>query len=342
MVDVTATIRDVARLAGVSASTVSRALSMPQVVNSATRARVQSAADALGYAPNKAARGLITGRTGNIGLVVPDLGNPFFPSVVKGVQARARASDVAVFLADSDEDAAAEVGLVRALAKQVDGLILCSPRAGVGELEAIAQEATVVLVNRLVEGIPAVTFDNAGGMRQAVAHLAALGHRRIAWVGGPETSWSSGERARGLWAATGAQGLELISVGHFPPHYDGGMAAADQVVASGATAVIAYNDLVAVGLLARLHARGISVPDDLSVVGIDDIAMSRMAHPALTTVRLPKQQAGRVAVELLLAVLAEPDPASISTRGELPVELMVRGSTGVAANPAKGATEVRA
>jgi LacI family transcriptional regulator len=113
------------------------------------------------------------------------------------------------------------------------------------------------------------------------------------------------------------------------------MAAADQVVASGATAVIAYNDLVAIGLLARLHARGMSVPDDLSVVGIDDIAMSRMAHPALTTVRLPKQQAGRVAVELLLAVLEDPDPSSISTRGELPVELMVRGSTGVATTPAR-------
>lgn len=332
-----ATIRDVARLAGVSASSVSRALSMPEVVSEATRARVRSAADALGYAPNKAARGLITGRTGTIGLVVPDLANPFFPSVVKAVQARARAADVAVFLADTDEDAAAEVGLVRALAKQVDGLILCSPRAPVGELIAVTQETTVVLVNRVIARVPGVAFDHAGAMRQAVAHLAALGHHRIAWVGGPETSWSSGQRINGLRTATADQGLELVPIGHFAPHYEGGLAAADQVVASGATAVIAYNDLIAIGLLARLRDRGIAVPDDLSVVGIDDIAMSRMAHPPLTTVRLPKQQAGRVAVELLLALLDDPDQAAAGTRGELPVELMVRGSTGPAPAAPAGA-----
>lgn len=122
-----ATIREVAREAGVSASTVSRALSTPEMVNATTRERVLRAAERLGYAPNRAARGLITGRTGNLGLIVPDLTNPFFPSVVKGVQAKAREADYAVFLADTDEDPAAEVGLVRALAKQVDGLILCSP-----------------------------------------------------------------------------------------------------------------------------------------------------------------------------------------------------------------------
>jgi LacI family transcriptional regulator len=129
--------------------------------------------------------------------------------------------------------------------------------------------------------------------------------------------------------------VELIEVGHFAPTYDGGMAAADQAVATGATAVVTYNDLVAIGLLARLHARGISVPGDLSVVGIDDIAMSRMSRPALTTVRLPKQKAGQIAVELLLAMLDDPDPDTIiGTRGTLHGELIVRDSTGVANRPA--------
>lgn len=330
-----ATIRDVARLAGVSPSTVSRALSLPDVVNAATRARVQAAAEQLGYAPNKAARGLITGRTGNIGLVVPDLANPFFPSVVKGVQARARMHDVAVFLADTDEDVASEVSLVNALAKQVDGLILCSPRAGDEELAAIAAESNIVLVNRLVEGVPAVTFDNEGGMRQAIAHLVALGHRKIAWVGGPTSSWSGAHRIIGLYAAARDHSAELTDVGHFAPTYEGGMAAADQAVATGATAVVAYNDLVAIGLLARLHARGISVPDDVSVVGIDDIAMAAMSRPALTTVRLPKQKSGEIAVELLLAMIDDPDPDTIiGTRGTLQGELMVRDSTGVASDPA--------
>jgi LacI family transcriptional regulator len=324
-VDVAATLRDVARLAGVSTSTVSRALSLPELVNPATRARVRTAADSLGYEPNKAARGLITGRTGNIGLVLPDLANPFFPSVVKGVQARARSADVAVFVADTDEDVAAEMDLVRALAKQVDGLILCSPRAEAEHLKAIAADTTVVLLNRLVDDLPAVVFDHEDGMRQAVAHLAALGHRRIAWVGGPAASWSSDQRGQGLSQASAAHGVDFVEVGHFPPHYDGGMAAADQVVATGATAVIAYNVLVAIGLLARLHARNIPVPTRLSVVGIDDIAMSAMSHPALTTIRLPKQQAGRLAVELLLTLLD--NPATTPERRVLPGDLLVRAST---------------
>lgn len=124
-----ATIRDVARLAGVSPSTVSRALSMPEMVNAATRARVATAVEQLQYQPNRAARGLTTGRTGNVGLVVPDLANPLFASVAKSVQARARRQGVAVFVADTEEDQTVEAGLIRALAQQVDGLILCSPRS---------------------------------------------------------------------------------------------------------------------------------------------------------------------------------------------------------------------
>ena len=322
-----ATIRDVARLAGVSPSTVSRTLSMPAMVNATTRARVAAAVEQLGYHPNRAARGLITGRTGTIGLVVPDLANPFFASVVKGVQARARRSDLAVFVADTDEDSLAEVGLVRALSKQVDGVVLCSPRSSDADLSAIAEDTTVVLVNRAAAGIPGVTYDNEGGMRQAVAHLVALGHRRIAWVGGPVTSWSTQHRGLGLRNAVEQHRAEVVAVGNFAPTYEGGMAAADQVVSTGATAVVTYNDLVAIGLLARLHARGISVPGDLSVVGVDDIAMSRMARPALTTVRLPKQEAGRIAVELLLTLLDDPD-SFIDTRGTLHGELIVRESTG--------------
>ena len=197
-----ATIRDVARAAGVSPSTVSRALTMPEMVSPTTRERVRRAADRLDYAPNRAARGLITGRTGNLGLIVPDLANPFFPSIVKAVQSRARESDYAVFVADTDEDADAELGMVRALAKQVDGLLLCSPRMSENDMQAVAAETTIVLLNRRVGRIPAITFDNADGMRQAVAHLQALGHHKIAWVAGPRASWSSRERARGLRAAT--------------------------------------------------------------------------------------------------------------------------------------------
>ncbi|MFJ8861775.1 LacI family DNA-binding transcriptional regulator [Streptomyces sp. NPDC102451] len=317
-----------AKAAGVSPATVSRALSMSELVTPATREHVRTVAARLGYAPNRAARGLITGRTGNIGLVVPDLLNPIFPSVIKAIQARCRETDYAVFIADTDENAAAEGDLVRALAKQVDGVILCAPRTDDEQQLQLAGETELVTVFRRVEGMPAITVDNADGMRQIVEHLAALGHRRLAWVGGPAASLSNRLRAAGLRAATEQRGLELMEVGQFPPYCEGGVAAADLVVASGATAAIAYNDTMALGLLARLHSRGIRIPEDLSVVGIDGIPMAGMAHPALTTVQVPAQAVGRAAVDLMLERLRTPEQSS-AHRGELPVHLVVRDSTGV-------------
>jgi LacI family transcriptional regulator len=321
------TIKDVARAAGVSPATVSRALSTPDLVESGTRGRVQRAADDLGYSPNRAARGLITGRTGNLGLIVPDLANPFFPSVVKGIQARAREADHAVFLADSDEDPAAEAELVRALVKQVDGLILCSPRMTETDLRSVAGQVPMIMLNRRVPRIPAVTFDNLGGMQQAVAHLTALGHRRIAWIGGPRGSWSGRDRIRVLRTVTAAAGIELVELGHVRPRFAGGVAAADLVVAAGVTAVIAYNDVVALGLLSRFNTRDIAVPERLSVIGIDGIAMSEMVHPSLTTIDLDTEFSGRAGVDLLLHLLANPEQAR-STRRELETHLIVRGSTG--------------
>ena len=321
------TIKDVARAAGVSASTVTRALTMPELVSPETRDRVRRTAAALGYHPNRAARGLITGRTGNIGLLVPDLGNPFFPSVVKGVQGRAHESDYAVFLADTDEDAAAEGGLVRRLSKQVDGIVLCSPRMPDEELRTLAADIPVVLLNRRIARVPSVVPEFPDAMRQAVSHLAALGHRRIAYVAGPRSSWANRERLRSLRAV--AAGLELVEIGNVTPQFEGGVAAADQVLAAEVTAVIGYNDLVALGLLNRFTARGVAVPGDISVLGFDDIAPAAMVHPSLTTVALPKEQSGRAGVDLLLQLLAEPD-RSTAARRELPTQLMVRNSTGPA------------
>lgn len=332
------TIRDVAAVAGVSAATVCRALTTPERVRPATRARVLQAASELGYSPNRAARGLITGRTGNIGIIVPDLSNPFFPGVVKGAQARAREADCAVFLADADEDQAAEADLVRVISKQVDGIVLCSPRMSEDDMRAVSGVTPIVMINRRVSRIPSVAVDNIDGMRQAVAHLTALGHRRVAYVGGPRSSWSNRERLRGLRAVASTTGTELVEVGNVVPQFDGGVAAADLVLAAGVTAVVAYNDLVALGLLSRLRTRRIRVPEEMSVIGVDDIAQSAMVDPALTTVALPKEQAGRAGVDLLLALM---DNRVGTTRRELDTQLMVRGSTGpapVAALPAPSRT----
>ncbi|MFC5003974.1 LacI family DNA-binding transcriptional regulator [Dactylosporangium cerinum] len=321
------TIKDVARVAGVSPSTVSRALTTPALVQAETRARVERAAAELGYQPNRAARGLITGRTGNIGLIVPDLTNPFFPGVVKGVQSRARESDFSVFLADTDEDPSAEAGLVRALSKQVDGIVLCSPRMTEEDLRSVIGETPVVMLNRRVGQIPAITIDNIDGIRQAVAHLAALGHRRIGYVAGPRLSWSNRERARALRTTTNAAGIDLVEIGNFAPQFAGGVAAADLVLAAGVTAVIAYNDLVALGLLNWFATRGVKVPEAISVMGFDDIVLSQMVSPSLTTVAQPQEQIGRAGVDMLLQLLEDPDRAAAARR-ELPSQLMVRHSTG--------------
>lgn len=320
--------RDVARVAGVSVSTVSRALSRPDDVAPETREKVLATARGMGYRPNAAARSLITGLTGNIGLVVPDLENPFFASITKGVQSRARAAGYAVFIADSDEDPSLEAELARNLAKQVDGLVMCSPRAPEALVAELGRECTMVLVNRRCGDIPAVTVDNREGVRQALVHLRALGHREIAYAGGPAGSWSNGERLQ-AFLDVGAEHADtrLVDLGHFQPYVSGGVAAADVAIASGATAVLAYNDVVAFGLLERLRQRGVRVPDDMSVVGTDNIAVSSLTSPALTTVGLPLVSCGRAAVDLLLSLVRDPGTPPVHHH-DLTVQLVVRGSTG--------------
>lgn len=324
------TIRDVAKAAGVSISTVSRALAAPEQVAEATRVHVQETARAMGYRPNRAARGLITGRTGSIGLVVPDLENPFFGSVCKGVQARARAAGYAVFIADTDEDPMVEAEVVRSLAKQVDGVILCSVRSTDADVRQFAAESPIVLVNRKLGTIPSITFDNGGGLRSVMAHLVALGHRKIAYAAGPVTSWSNSERTAAFRAfASESPDVDLVELGNFPPFFSGGIQAGDLAIASGATAVVAFNDLVAVGLIDRLRQRGLSAPRDISVAGFDNVPVSTLVWPNLTTVDFPRVQMGRASVDLLLDTVLERAGAG-RVVPDIPVELIVRQSTGVA------------
>lgn len=322
------TIHDVARLAGVSSSTVSRAMT-GGVVSPATRQAVLAAAGRLGYRPNRQAQGLVTGRTGTLGLVVPDLRNPFFADVAKGVSVRARAVDVQVFISDTDEDQPAEVEAIRSLVGGVDGLLVCSPRTGDDELlEALGAQPTV-LVHRRLPGVSSLTADLVSGTQQAVAHLKALGHRTIAYVRGPEASWAAGQRTTTL--AEEIPGVDVRPFGPVAPTFEGGVSAADLVLASGATAVIAYNDLVALGVLHRLAARGVRVPEEMSVVGYDDVSVASMVSPPLTTVVVPKGKAGIAAVDLMLRRMSGPVPdQGPPEEVVLPTSLVVRGSTGVA------------
>ena len=321
--------RDVARVAGVSISTVSRALTRPEDVAPATRDKVLDTARGMGYRPNLAARGLVTGRTGIIGLMVPDLENPFFASVTKGVQSRARDAGYAVILSDSDEDPSQEAKLVRDLSKRVDGMVMCSPRAPDSVIAELARECTLVLVNRRCGDVPTVEIDNLEGIRLAMVHLKALGHRTIAYVGGPSTSWSNMQRLDALRTVVAQSAdTELVDLGSFQPYVSGGIAAADQVIASEATAVLAYNDLVAYGLIDRFRQRGVRVPDDISVVGVDNLPMSALTTPSLTSVGIPLVNCGRAATDMVLSLVQHPTSVPVHHH-DLSFQLEVRQSTGV-------------
>lgn len=330
----TVTVRDVARRAGVSISTVSRALAAPERVALTTRERVIAAVSELGYRPNRAASGLRGGRTGTVGLMVPDIENPYFASVTKGVGARARAQGYSLFVVDTAEHPELEAEEVRTLAAQTDGVLLASPRTDDALIRTVAASRPCVLLNRRITLSPtgtgpeiaSVTADETRGTRQAIEHLYALGHRRIAFVGGPERSWSQARRAAGIRAAVEAVGgIEYTELGPYRPQVDGGYSAADVAYASGATAVLAFNDLVATGLLSRWHERGIGVPGDISVVAFDDTYVTRLAAPRLSSVGPDLHQMGAAAIDLLLAMIRGDEPSS---QVELRPALSVRGSTG--------------
>ena len=325
------TIRDVAARAGVSAATVSRVFSRPESVTLETRSRVLTAADALRYTPHPVARSLARGNTGNLGLVVPDIAVAFCAVVTKAVSQRARRDGYALFVADSDEPSTRvtvdDLRSAHAMAKQVDGLLLLSPTASHDDLCALAAVVPLVVINRELADVPTVLMPSADGAVSAVEHLHALGHRRLAYLAGPD-NYSNHIRSAAFTRTCHRLGVDGIVMGPFGPTFWGGVRAADLVLADGATGVLAYNDDVAAGVVSRLTDRALPVPARLSIVGFDDTALASMITPRLTTVSLPMADAGEVAVGLLVDVLRGAPARSGPV--ELPAELIVRGSTGPA------------
>lgn len=285
-----------------------------------------ASADELGYRPNPVARSLARGRTGNLGLIVPDIANPFFGPLIKSVQKQARREDLSLFVADSDEHAHDELALARAMVKQVDGLVLASSRLLDDEVRELTGLAPVVMVSRSVAGVPAVLTPPEEGLRQAVDHLHALGHRSLIFLAGPTEFYANRERLSALHDACRARGMEMLVFGPFEPRFESGVRAADLVLAEDTSAAIAYNDQIALGLMNRLAERGCKVGSEVSVVGIDDSWIARMATPSLTSVRVPADAAGAAAVRLLTELSIH--PVDEAPRVELPTELMVRSSTG--------------
>ena len=323
-----ATITDVAAAAGVAPSTVSRAFTRPGRVNHATREHVLAVAEELGYTPNPAARALESGRTNTLALLVPDITNPYFSGVIKGAERAAAAAGLTLVLGDTQENAATEEQLVRRLGPAVDGFVLSASRLPDDELRRAAELNPIALINRATPGVACVVADFDAGTRQIVDHLASHGHRGFVFLGGPPESWSGARRWAGLRAAAGAHGLAATRFGPYAPTLGGGPAAADAVLASRATAVVAHNDMLALGVLRRLAERGVDVPGEVSVVGFDDIFGADLCSPTLTTLAERTEDAGARAVEAVAqqahARLTDP-PTRV-----LPTQLVVRGSTGPA------------
>jgi DNA-binding LacI/PurR family transcriptional regulator len=324
----TPTIYDVAAAAGVAPSTVSRTFSRPGRVNSETAQRIRAVADQLGYRVNPVARALSTSRTSLIAVVVADISNPFFAAIIRGVQAGAAQAGYTVLLIDSEESEAIErEALIRAL-PLVDGVVLGSSRLSDSGIRTVAKQRPVVVVNRTVSGVPSVVIDNRSGVRTALEHLAGLGHQRLTYAAGPEASWPDGVRWRALRELAGNFGVRVDRRGPFAPTISGGTRAAEVVRQHPASAVIAYNDQVAIGIMRRLTQLGARIPANVSVVGFDNILPAELVTPGLTTVEAPLYAQGKTAVGTLLATIGSARPQT-GPAVVLPTRLVVRGSTAV-------------
>jgi LacI family transcriptional regulator len=323
------TLTDVARRAEVSVSTVSRVVNERPVSDQALVARVRKAARELDYRPNDVARDFRRGRTSTIGVVVPDLANPFFPHVLKGLALNAGEGDHRLLVVDSNEDPDEELRLVEQLSGRCDGIVLCSPRMTDASLRRVAALGLpIICTNRSVKGmsLAAIGIDTVPAMEHAIEHLHALGHRRVGYLAGPTSSWSDRLRRKGLTTAAGAFSIDLrIAVAGSTS--DEGYSALPSLLKDGVTALVAFNDLVAIGALSRLQQMGLSVPRDLSIVGCDDVPVAAFIGPPLTTVRLPKEELGRTTWATMQQLMQ-----GQRVRGEqwLPSRLVIRESTAIA------------
>lgn len=324
-----ATIYDIAKLAGVNPSTVSRALTTPGRISARTEAKIRAAAAELNYRVNPFARALPTGRTRLLALTIADITNPVFFDIVRGAEQVAAESGYTLVLAESQESSSNEASALERILPMVDGVIMATTRLSDEEIARLDQEKPVVLMNRTVDGVVDVVPRLEKGIIAVIDHLAGFGHKRLAYLGGPANSWMNTKRWDIIMKYCLDKGLSVVEIGPNSPTLVAGKEALDRVRASGATAVIAYNDLMAIGLLRQAADQGIAIPDSLSIVGFDNSFGSDFTTPGLTTVKQPLLELGEQAVRKMMAILDE-DAQSEGTSDEaaLETELLVRGSTG--------------
>jgi LacI family transcriptional regulator/LacI family repressor for deo operon, udp, cdd, tsx, nupC, and nupG len=332
-------IKDIARAADVTPGTVSRALRDSSRVSPETKKRIQRLADEMGYSPDAQARSLVMGRTQMLGLVVTTLNDPHIGSVVQTIESAAHERGYAIVLASSNDIPEREIAAVEMLqSRRVDGVIVTSSRVGVLYQERLEKlSVPVVLINSLAQDRGQNTFsvgvDNHHGGYLATDHLVQKGHRRIAYVASPSDRNDSAERMAGYRDALAEAGVgfdpSLVVQG--TARAGGGQQALSHLLSldTWPGAAFCYNDMTAIGLIDAARAAGLSLPQDLAIVGFDDIAFAQFAHPPLTTIAQPVDRLGRGAVQMVLDLLSDDtDPeqpvANLRIRGRL----IVRASSG--------------
>jgi LacI family transcriptional regulator len=329
------TIRDVACRAGVSPATVSRVLNnSDHPVRPQVRTRVEQAVRALGYVPNRLARSLLTRETAAIGLLVPDVSNPYYAMILRGIEDVASQAGRAVVLCNTDRQPDKQrVYLRTLLERRVDGLIVGGGTVTAEDLRPVQDRVPVVAIGRHPVPLPSVRVDNVAAGETAARHLLALGHRHIACLAGPLTSTTVRDRAAGVARALRAVGIALacrhvVATDFTAP---GGYGATRRLMRheTRPTALIAFSDQVAIGALRALRDLNLAVPQQVSLVAFDDTPLAAFVSPSLTAVRVPMYTLGLRAAELLLALLAGQPAASVV----LPTRLHVRESTGPATGP---------
>jgi DNA-binding LacI/PurR family transcriptional regulator len=325
------TIYDVAQAAGVSASTVSRAFSRPGRVRFETAEHIRSIAAELGYRATSVRRDLPPGgrRSRTIALVVSDIGNPVYLDIIRGAEEEASRSGYTMLLANTRESGQREAKALDRCLDMVDGVVLTSSRMSDAAIRGIAKQKPLVVANRSVPGVASVITDNDQGVRRALEHLMGLGHRHIAYLGGPEASWVHGVRWTAMKRVAEEGPVRLYHVEPREPTVDGGRAVLQDVLATRATAVFGYNDQLALGLMLEAQAVGLAVPGDLSVVGFDNSLHASLVTPGLTSVAAPLHALGTSAVRHVLS-MAGGAVARRQLATRLPTRLVVRGSTGPA------------
>lgn len=298
------TLADVARQAGVSLATASRVFSRPEKVGVETTGKVLEAADRLGYIANSTARALAMGSSGLLGLVVPKLSSSYFAPLISAVQSEVERSGFELIIVDSRGVPESEIEVARRLRGRVDGLIFASPRSSGTALANVALGFPIVTVNRELPNLDSVSVDVTTGLTDLCELLIARGHRTIAYLGGPEGSLSDDGRFRTVRAAIENIGGETLRFGPVEPNVSAGTESFAKLRSSGARAVIAYNALVAHGLMLAAATVGTRVPEDLAVAAVDDLIDIGLGLPSLTAITQPMGEAGSRAGQMLVAQAA--------------------------------------